>query len=471
MKAINKLFMGLALAAGLVGCKDGITNADPAAPETNAIQAYVYANTSNITVKPAANDSVQIIWAEGEYTSDIKVFPIVIGRRATKQAATLELEIDADDELFAWGDGILEFEAGQASDTLWVVTFMEFGQKEDFKLAIPQEFSTQYGKQNFTVSVSVEYTWEEVGTVTMTSEWEGASAVVTIERAKEFKNAKGDTLYRLVSPYYYIAPDYCNKEGFHIPFLLDKDYQLVGLYSDFIKVEDPGYDNVQYWYYDERYTDYCYMYNDGNKFTFSVLWTTPDGDLYSFSAESFVWDKGFPGELVDPAEGDSELDNIVFSSASYEIALDAFGDPVTVDEILDPVKYAADKYVFPESYIGHYLYYVTLSGANGTMVLELTGDEINGEYSFASYTTDGENLIGTAGMAQPGKWNGSSNEGCYLTTALSKYYLTGGEITITDTETTINVTSANGTEITATYAGEITEASAPGRKAKRLFTK
>jgi hypothetical protein len=136
-----------------------------------------------------------------------------------------------------------------------------------------------------------------MGSVIYASQWEGAQAEVAIEQAKEYTDAAGNLLFRLVSPYYYVSPTYCTVKGLHLQFLLDKDYNAVSLPAEgFVEMENTGY-NWMYWV-PSQYPDYCFFINEGNIYALGTLWTE-GASLYGPVVEQWMWDNGYPGAVAE----------------------------------------------------------------------------------------------------------------------------------------------------------------------------
>lgn len=291
----NKIILAGLMAVGMffAACTEETPTYQPAQPETNEIQAYVYNNTVT---------AYQFVKLE-------ETFPVVIGRNATKDAASFTVAHNDTVGAFTFNPEV-SFEAGVAVDTLWITANLSYGESYDLTLAIPEEYTTAYGTAAVTISVVVDFTWLPMGTVKFASQWEGAEATVEIEMAKEYSDAAGNSLYRLNSPYYYVSPTYCTVEGLHLQFLLDKDYNAVSLTAEgFIEVENTGY-NWMYWV-PQQYPDYCFFINQANVYAVGTLWT--DGaKLYGPVVEQWAWVDGYPGELPadeptdEPAEGEEE---------------------------------------------------------------------------------------------------------------------------------------------------------------------
>lgn len=265
---------------------------EPSPVDDNQVQAFIYNNTGDITIKPADGDSVMITWAGGTFTSAEPSFPVLVGRNVTAEALSLQLEFTGDVEAFVL-DSVAEFAAGQSVDTLWITTLLDFGESASLAVSIPEDCAFSYAPSSVTLAVAADYTWVAMGSVTMSSEWEGVEGVaVPIEQAKEFTAEDGSLLFRLNSPYYLIAREYCTEPGLHLLFYLNADYSAKGLTMTWNEVENTGYNWI---YWTEQYIGtHEFFESDGNEYVLTCLWTDGDG-LYGPATESWVWDNGFPG--------------------------------------------------------------------------------------------------------------------------------------------------------------------------------
>ena len=277
----NKIILAGLMAVGMLfaACTENTPDYVPAEPETNEVQAYIYSNTPT---------SVQLTELGGK-------FPVLIGRNTTNATS---LEVLHDDTL---GLFIVEpevtFAEGQTVDTLWIQATYTYGETNTITLNIPEQYTTAYGPKTITMDVLVDYTWMPMGKVQFQSEWEGSEAKIAIEQAKEYTDAAGNLLFRLVSPYYYLAPAYCTVPGLHLQFLLDKDYNAVSLTTEgFVEVENTGY-NWMYWV-PSQYPQYCFFINEGDVYYLGTFWTE-GANLYGPVLEAWQWTDGYPGAAAE----------------------------------------------------------------------------------------------------------------------------------------------------------------------------
>jgi hypothetical protein len=277
----NKFILAGLMAVGMLlsACTEEPPVYQPAAPEANEVQAYIYSDTKT---------SYQFVALE-------QSFPVVIGRNQTEGEASFELV--TNDTVGAFVVEPVHFAVGEKSTTVNVTVNLSYGESYGLTLMIPEELATAYGAPQVSINVLVDFTWVPMGSVLYASQWEGAQAEVAIEQAKEYTDAAGNLLFRLVSPYYYVSPTYCTVKGLHLQFLLDKDYNAVSLPAEgFVEMENTGY-NWMYWV-PSQYPDYCFFINEGNIYALGTLWTE-GASLYGPVVEQWMWDNGYPGAVAE----------------------------------------------------------------------------------------------------------------------------------------------------------------------------
>lgn len=176
---------------------------------------------------------------------------------------------------------------------------LEIGVNYAAKLVFSGSIMSADGDSAITVSIKKDYSWVKKGVVLMSSEWEGVNDVpVVLEEALGYKDDAGNHYMRLLSPYYFIAPDYCSKEGLHAYFYLDKDYNAsIELLLPFgVQVLE---DDDVAWYISENYLQYLDFANDNNTYYVQTVWLY-GGSLKGPCVESWVW----PKEQYDAAKAD-----------------------------------------------------------------------------------------------------------------------------------------------------------------------
>ncbi|MBQ7387862.1 MAG: hypothetical protein IJW01_00555 [Paludibacteraceae bacterium] len=440
MKTNKWLIVVLAVTTLFTACKEDMpTRDDSPLDDPNSIQAYIYDNTSDVLIKPADGGKYLMTIGGEKTTVDAKVFNVLVGRAHAEKADSFQLQVVDESSAFLF-DPMVRFDKGSVVDTIAVEVLLDFGESASLTLTVPEEYASSYSASSKTINVNVDYTWLPRGKGTFISAWEAAEGVVAIEKAKEFNNTAGDSLYRLVSPYFVVAPDFCSEEGKHLTFLLHSDYSAYRLPTGIQLVEDDPW-SIYWALPEEPFGTYCSFTNNDNVYEIGVVWYQ-DYSPYNFSTEIFVWTDGYPGELTDPAEGEGALDELTFTSGTLATDADAVEDG---DEV-------------------HNLYTLKLTNGGVKLNLELIGDEVVGTYTIESDPV-------AAGKAVAGYYDGAQKNGCYLDLSVTKYYLTSGEITIAeDAENpgtyTVNVTakSATDVDVVASFTGELPAPSpAPGK--------
>lgn len=482
-------FLGIAAAAALMfsACAKDSIEREASPKDTNALQAYVYQNTSDITIKPS-DKGFNVTWGEGSFDSAEKKFPIVFGRHidtdAQKAAASFKVKIIDEKEAFSCAaEEMISFAQGETCDTLWVSTSLDFGKSATLVIEIPQEYRSTYGGQAETeVKVSVDYTWIDRGKVTFTSGTFGLEGDVSIQCAKEYKNGT-DSLFRLVSPLYTISKGEevepgvkvdesvgaVFEEGAHLKIVLDKDYKFIK-FDAAVKnkavlipygVYDSGGDLDIFWSDGTaQYSSYCVVASQNNTFSFQYL-LYQGGSLYGPYTEQFVWTTGCPESIsLNPKEHDGEIQKLAFSKGQIGIVR-VGGKMDQIVNILDPVMFANGVDGSYELSVRAYIILLDNSG-NGIQFEAALPVDLN----TGSFIVPGEYKVGTSDdtaprTLYPGLWNGSTVTGSYAIFgggAIS-HFVESGKLTITANgassyKVEVDCVTAGG-KITGTYTGTL----------------
>lgn len=190
----------------------------------------------------------------------------------------------------------VSFEAGKASAE-YVISVGEIatGTTHTAKISFDKELVSVSGNSSYTLTMKKDYTWEAAGSCIMASDWAQTKAEVDIEKAKEYT---GGHLYRLVSPYYVLEPNYCPKPGYHVQFYLDESYEPAGLprLQDIGEASSKGGNYHLFYFADGSYG--CAFTREGDVFTINAVWAygPVDGSygLYTYATEMFKWTEGCP---------------------------------------------------------------------------------------------------------------------------------------------------------------------------------
>lgn len=289
----NKIILASLMAVGMLfsACTEEAPVREPSPAESNNILAYFAAdNATTAEVVPETT------------------FPVVIGRDNVKEAATFELTYDESVEGAFTVNPTVSFAAGDSTAVVEVTLndAVPAGDVATLSLHIPASAGTVYSvnaASDITIAVTAGYLWVSAGTAVYQSGFctyafeQTMAAEVAVQWASNYVSEEGHKLYRLVSPYYYVSYGIlCTVEGYHLPFILDKDNNAVapvmdGLYQIFDQGLLAG---IMYMYWVEKYVgSYCIFSNEGDVYTLEVLWS--DGsNLYPGSStfgapEMFKW--------------------------------------------------------------------------------------------------------------------------------------------------------------------------------------
>lgn len=440
MKSINKISLALGvLALAFTSCEN-VVEREIAPKETSG----VYFLETNVTSHTFLPDSTV-------------AFNVLVGRVNADKQETVKYTIEDEYGVFVLPDSVV-FEKGITVDTIHVTApTMELGMNAELILTMndPENISI-YGSASVTISVLRDYEWINRGTATYTD-----AAFELGTSSCGIYQAKGTTLFKLADPYKGLeaalqaggmGSDWTMPTGYSLQFTMDtvswkisgiaNGAQDIGLleFSDYI------------FYYDSQYAAYGIGYSSaGNNYTITAfLWNLSDNGLYGPVPFSFVWDEAnFPGELIDPAEGDGKL----------ELNLDLTNG---IEAWYGNLGYT-DKYGRPL----FSKYYLTLCDS-------IIGDSIVGNQVFLDlYATpseaptsfEGQYSIGSdmeAGNVLAGYKDANGIMGSYVYYASTKtvLYLSEGTVTVkdeTDGSTSIRVAAKNltGDTINISYKGEL----------------
>ena len=278
----NKLYTILLISAttlSMIACSD-YEDTEVASPvPEGGTQAFISANTpADLSYTPEKDQS----------------FEVTIGRHNETEATSFFLEITDEGSFFTLPSEV-SFAAGETVKTITISFDMEIGESGDLTLIVPDADRYIYGLDSVTISVLRDYTWEDAGIVSFTSAWAGGTADLSVQQAKE-----GDNLYRIVSPYYVLEPDYCPNPGYHVEFTLDDSFNAKSVITSDIGEVATGSSNWWlYWDSTGPHASDCTFTNDGNSFSITGRWAygTSAENLtdYASATESFVWTTGYPG--------------------------------------------------------------------------------------------------------------------------------------------------------------------------------
>lgn len=269
--AVLLLIVGLVFSA----CKDEEIIETPSPIQEGGMQAYIYDNTPrSFVVTPDKPQTLEISF----------------GRYNEADAATVDLKVIDPDNMF--NVPTLTFAAGEKTKKIVITYDMELGTNSDLTLVIPKDQAYWYGNDSIKLNVSRDYTWLEAGVVSFNSGWAGVTEDVKIQKAKE-----GNGLYRLVSPFYILEPDYAPNPGYHIEITLDENYNAVSLPNRLTDIGETS-SSGGWWYLYWNTEQYGAFYNTGNVYTIEGAWASTDSagklTLRSLAKEVFTWTEGYP---------------------------------------------------------------------------------------------------------------------------------------------------------------------------------
>lgn len=228
-------------------------------------------------------------------------YEVKVYRSNTNGQTVLPLVVDYNGSVFSTGDSVVFADGSNEATCTIEVNNPVIGQTESMTISIDttaQVFKVSpTGNMALTLSMSLDYTWEAAGSCNYMSNFEQNSAKLDIQKAKEYDG----NLYRIVSPYYYLAPNYCPNPGYHVQFYLDENYEPLGL---------PKFQNIGeaasaggYWtlFYDPTNANFganCTFTREGTVFTINAIWVTGDSDMgytpSQYATELFDWNEGCP---------------------------------------------------------------------------------------------------------------------------------------------------------------------------------
>lgn len=226
-----------------------------------------------------------------------EAYEVTIYRSNSNGEVQLPLVVDYSGSVFSTGN-VAVFADGSNEATCQIsVSNPVIGQTESITIAIDttaQAYKVSpTGNISVTLSMSLDYTWVAAGSCNYMSNFEGNSAKLNIQKAQEYDG----NLYRIVSPYYYLAPNYCPNPGYHVQFYLDENYEPLGL-PKFQNIGEAASAGGWWTLYYSAAAEYCSFTREGTVFTINGAWATGDADmgysLYDYATEVFDWNEGCP---------------------------------------------------------------------------------------------------------------------------------------------------------------------------------
>lgn len=456
--------------------------------DTNKVQLFIFADTKDVAISPADSGKFKISSAEGTVVRAEKKFPIVFGRHidSEEQKAPAEVAFKITDKSAAFTlKDTARFAQGQAVDTVWVSTDLDFGQSAKLLVEIPEAYRSTYGGgYSKEIKVAVDYTWLDHGTGVFSTYFWNESGDVAIQYAKEYKGEgehATDTLFRLVSPYYATdsgdetgpgekgGSNYTVKEGCHIQILTDKNYDIItcgpaeedkyytyptGItYSgDAMMLLLCGKKNINY--ADQGGLVQYERINNTFIITSLVL---PAGSSSGYlESATFEWKSGCPASLqVDPTEGEGEL-NITPDKAELVINSKA--------SVISPINETLAAYGVPGSYKLSFTSSLELTSDRDTvsLIALVPYDNEKGIVESGTYTVRSQDATAPNSILA-GAFDGTQPSGSYVKTGNAFYYIVSGTVTVKndtdadEAEVVIDALTSKGTKIKLSYKGAAIE--------------
>jgi hypothetical protein len=237
------------------------------------------------------NGNRGVSFDNAKYTAEVERTGTFIDIHVARVSAVLEETVGltnncTDVNLFTIPQTVI-FAKGEYEKMLRIAVVAEDmvpGKTYSFNLTL-EEIASLSGVTSTAVSVGLKLEWVAAGTADIDSDWAGEFATIPVERAV------GTDIYRLVSPYWYLEPDYCPDQGYHVMFEVDANYDAVYLYpSNIGEVASNG----SWFLVCNGYEAYgCSFTNTGNVYIIDGLWGRgPNSDnltLAYYAYEVFEW--------------------------------------------------------------------------------------------------------------------------------------------------------------------------------------
>lgn len=221
-------------------------------------------------------------------------FEVKIRRNNTQGEVTLPLIVEYDGNVLDV-DTFVTFANGNNEATCFIrLNEPIIGQKEVMTIAFDTLTAVSLtGNASMAVNFLLDYTWLPAGSCNFISNWEGTEGTVEIQQAAEYDG----NLYRLVSPYNVLAPDYCPNPGYHVQFYLDENYEPLGL-PTLQNIGEPASAGGYWTLYYNPAQELGSFTREGTLFTISGAWACGVPlSLQYYATEMFDWNNGYPGNI------------------------------------------------------------------------------------------------------------------------------------------------------------------------------
>ena len=236
-------------------------------------------------------------------------FNVTIARATAGPAATVAVEIvvnEASASVFS-GPAEVSFEAG-ALTTEYPISInednMALGTNYSIKLnlAVPENAPVKYpaGNMSYTLTMMQDYNWVSAGTAQCYSDWVGNSETevpiaVQVQEAGGY-SVEGQRLFRLVSPYFIMEPDYA-EEGYNIQFITTTSGEAVMLSPTWQPI---GEESDGMWFYVGTGYPGCSFFSEGDTYVINGLMAYTEGrdgtSLSPYNYEVFIFEWTCPAQ-------------------------------------------------------------------------------------------------------------------------------------------------------------------------------
>lgn len=221
---------------------------------------------------------------------------ITLTRSNTADEVKLPIVAEFDTEALSGPSEVVFAKGENQADYVITVGDLTIGESVSATLAFDENLVSVSGAAQCNVSVMLDYTWLSAGSCQMYSQWAGNSSPVRVPIQVA---AEGDGLYRFDSPYFYLEPNYCPEQGYHVQFYLDENYNALAL-DQITFIGESLYaanDAVLVWFANGSYGSQ--FINAGSTFLISgVIGYVQEGGsvgLYNYENIQLLWDQGYPG--------------------------------------------------------------------------------------------------------------------------------------------------------------------------------
>lgn len=205
-------------------------------------------------------------------------YEVVVSRNGSGAAVSVPVKFTAaqGSENVLSGASEVNFEAGSNSAvyTINIAPGAKAGVNyaASLQLAQPEDALLHVNANNlkfsFSLSQVLVLNWVDKGSALTYSDWAANSEPVQIP-VQEATNwpVDGQRLMRLVSPYWYLEPDYAD-EGYNIQYYLDSEGNAAGMYAVYQEMGEEYEEGVPFWFgCPANYGGY--FTNEGNIYTMS----------------------------------------------------------------------------------------------------------------------------------------------------------------------------------------------------------